>query len=122
MITTDQSLLAMSPAEINALPQGIIRLNAAGKILYYSQTQATIVGRTVAETIGKNFFTEVAPCTDVKGFHGRFIDFAATSGARIESFNFLFRLVTGNKRVTITFLRQNASADAICIVVNVTNK
>ena len=118
MAVTDQVLLNMSAAEVNALPQGIVRLDATGKILYYSQTQATFAGRTVAETIGKNFFREVAPCTAVKSFQGRFLDFIARPGASIESFEFLFWFATNAKRVTITFLRQSDSADAVCIVIN----
>ena len=118
--TSDHALLTMSPEEINALPQGIVRLDAAGKILYYSETQAALVGRTVSGTIGKNFFTEVAPCTDVKNFRGRFLEFIARPGANIESFNFTFRFATGAKRVTITLLRRTTATEAVCIVVNQT--
>jgi photoactive yellow protein len=118
MAVTDQELLDMSASEVNALPQGIVRLDATGKILYYSQTQATFTGRTVADTIGKNFFTDVAPCTAVKNFQGRFLDFVARPGALIESFVFLFRFATSAERVNITFLRQADLADSVCIVVN----
>lgn len=48
--------------ELDRLPFGAIRLDKAGKILNYNQTEAELSGRKKESVIGKNFFTEVAPC------------------------------------------------------------
>lgn len=58
--------------EFDALPFGAIALDANGIIRRYNRTEANISQRDPAKVIGKNFFTEVAPCTNVQEFAGRF--------------------------------------------------
>ncbi len=64
----------MSAEELDALPQGAIQLDRDGKILQYNATESRLANMSKASVIGKNFFTEVAPCTDVKEFRGRFLE------------------------------------------------
>lgn len=63
---------SLSPEELDALPVGVIQLDADGVILTYNTTESAISGRRAEDVIGKNFFLEVAPCTNVKEFAGRF--------------------------------------------------
>ena len=63
---------SMTSEELDRLPMGAIQLDGEGKILKYNQTEAEISGRDPKQVLGKNFFTEVAPCTDVKEFAGQF--------------------------------------------------
>jgi len=63
---------ALSSKELDALPFGVIQIDAAGIILSYNIAEAKISGREPEQVIGKNFFTEVAPCTNVQEFSGRF--------------------------------------------------
>lgn len=58
--------------EFNTLPFGAIQLDSDGKILRYNHTEAKISGRDPETVLGKNFFREIAPCTDVRTFAGRF--------------------------------------------------
>ena len=67
-----QKIDSMSPAELDTLPQGTIQLDRDGKILQYNASEERLANIQRANVIGKNFFTEVAPCTDVQAFHGRF--------------------------------------------------
>jgi photoactive yellow protein len=60
-----ERILNLSEAELDALPLGIIRLDQSGKILYYNASQAELGHLTSKGSIGRNFFTEVAPCTAV---------------------------------------------------------
>ena len=57
---------------IDDLPFGAIRLSAEGIILGYNRFESRLSGLEPARVIGKNFFTEVAPCTNVQEFAGRF--------------------------------------------------
>jgi photoactive yellow protein len=114
--TFEEQILGMSEAELDALPQGIIRLDASGKILYYNKAQAGFAHRS-ASAIGLNFFNDVAPCTAVRDFQGRFIDFLSTPGSRIEPFAFLFRFDWGSKWATITMVRQADAEHGVYMVI-----
>jgi photoactive yellow protein len=65
---------AMTPAELDALPYGIIQLDAHGRILKYNAVESRLASLPQAQAIGKQFFTEIAPCTKVQAFYGRFKD------------------------------------------------
>ncbi len=62
----------MTAEELDALPQGVIQLDRDGKILQYNLYEEKLADMKREDTVGRNFFKEVAPCTDVKGFHGIF--------------------------------------------------
>lgn len=60
----------LSRAQIDALPFGVVRLDAAGAVLLYSRQEALLSGRGQRPVLGLNFFSEVAPCMNgplVKG-------------------------------------------------------
>jgi photoactive yellow protein len=63
---------ALSAAELDALPYGMIQLDSRGTILRYSSAETRLSGLTADECVGRNFFEQVAPCTHVHEFYGRF--------------------------------------------------
>jgi photoactive yellow protein len=62
----------MTPAELDTLPYGMIQLDAAGRILKYNAVESRLASLPQSHAIGKQFFTEIAPCTKVQAFYGRF--------------------------------------------------
>lgn len=62
----------MPAEERNNLPYGIIKLNESGTILEFNLTESSITGRNQNEVLGKNFFSDVAPCTNTPEFFGKF--------------------------------------------------
>jgi photoactive yellow protein len=64
----------LSSNELDDLPFGVIQLDEEGVIQMYNATESEISGRSPKEVLGKNFFEEVAPCTNVKEFAGRFFE------------------------------------------------
>ena len=68
----ENKLAKMSDTEIDSLSFGAIQLDKEGKILTYNSAEGEITGRDPKAVIGKNFFTEVAPCTKSPEFYGRF--------------------------------------------------
>lgn len=62
----------LSSKEIDGLAFGAIQLDRTGKILQYNMAEGQITGRKPADVIGKNFFTDVAPCTNTESFYGAF--------------------------------------------------
>lgn len=79
----------LSEGELNALPFGAIKLDAQGRILFYNVYESTLTAVKPEEAVGKNFFTEVAPCTNVQGFYGRFQEGVAQKNLH-TSFNYTF--------------------------------
>lgn len=65
-------LAKMTAKDIDNLAFGAIKLDKTGKILSYNKAEGDITGRKPEEVIGKNFFTEVAPCTNQHEFYGKF--------------------------------------------------
>ena len=51
---------------------GIIRLDERGCVTFYNRYEQRFSGRAPEETIGRDFFDEVAPCTRSRFFKGRF--------------------------------------------------
>ncbi len=62
---------ALSEAEIDSLPYGAIRLDAAGTVLYYSRAERRLSGSGDRPRIGLNMFSTIAPCMDNDAFRGR---------------------------------------------------
>ena len=52
----------LSTQQIDALPFGVVRLDAEGIVTFYSRTEAEQSGFRDSRAIGRNFFTQLAPC------------------------------------------------------------
>jgi photoactive yellow protein len=61
-----------SEKELDGLPHGAIQLDPSGKILKFNAYESALSNLAKEAVVGKNFFKDVAPCTDVQEFHGRF--------------------------------------------------
>jgi photoactive yellow protein len=68
----ENKLQGMSEKDLDQLAFGAIQLDKNGTILAYNAAESDITGRDPRSVIGKNFFTEVAPCTKTDGFYGKF--------------------------------------------------
>jgi photoactive yellow protein len=117
-MSTRPSYLNISEAEFDALPFGIIRIDREGKILEYNAFEEQISGRTRDDVVGKNFFTEVAPCTDVEDFHGRLLSSEPETMVNVQfPFTFPFKyerhvfihIVTGPGQTYWIFVSERAS-------------
>lgn len=84
----ENSLAKMDDRALDKLAFGAIQLDSNGKIIHYNSAEGTITGRDPKSVIGKNFFTEVAPCTQSKEFQGRFKD-----GVKKGDLNTMFEYV-----------------------------
>ena len=82
-------LAEMNDKDIDNLAFGAINLDKNGKILSYNKAEGEITGRKPEEVIGKNFFTEVAPCTKTDEFFGKFQE-GVKSGNLSTMFEYTF--------------------------------
>jgi photoactive yellow protein len=62
----------MSSSELDQLPYGMIQLDTNGRILRFNSVESRLASLPQQQQIGRHFFTEVAPCTKVQEFYGRF--------------------------------------------------
>jgi photoactive yellow protein len=101
-----QGVNTISEQELDALPYGVIQLDAEGMILRYNSYEATLSGLTKQKVVGKNFFKDVAPCTDIKDFCGRFLD--GVAGGELHcTFRFHFAFKENPRDVTVTLFYNN---------------
>ena len=84
----ENTLANMKEGDLDQLAFGAIQLDATGKILEYNSAEGDITGRDPKSVIGKNFFKDVAPCTDSREFRGRFED-----GVKEGNLNTMFEYV-----------------------------
>jgi photoactive yellow protein len=96
-----QEVSAMGEEKLNALPFGAIKLDKNGTILSFNQYEAKLTGRDPNKVIGKNFFTEVAPCTNVQAFAGRYRE-GVEAGELHAVFPYKFDFKMAPRDVTVT--------------------
>lgn len=102
-----ESISRMSESELDGLPFGAIRLDANGVVLSYNHAESKLTGRDPKQVIGKNFFTEVAPCTNVQAFAGRFREGMAKKELHaIFPYRFDFKMAPRDVTVTLFYSRQ----------------
>jgi photoactive yellow protein len=117
MIATDatfkelESIGRMSEAELDELPFGAIRLDHDGKVLSYNMTESLLTGRKKEKVVGRNFFTEVAPCTNVQAFAGRFREGIAKKQMHvIFPYRFDFQMAPRDVSVTLFYSKETDNA------------
>lgn len=79
----------MSSTQLDGLSFGAIEVDSTGKILKYNATEGAITGRDPKAMVGKNFFRDVAPCTNRPEFRGVF-DAGVKSGDLSTLFEYVF--------------------------------
>jgi photoactive yellow protein len=108
-------LQGMSTADVDNLAFGAIELDAKGKILRYNAAEGKLTGRDPKSVIGKNFFTEVAPCTNRPEFRGKF-DQGVASGTLNTMFAYTFDYEMKPTQVKV-HMKKAMSADTYWVFV-----
>jgi photoactive yellow protein len=107
----------LSAADIDSLPFGFIGLAPDGTVRKYNRYEADLARKDPQEVLGRNFFRDVAPCTQVQEFEGRFREFA--SGEISEptlSFDFEFAFRHARQKVRIGFVRTPLASEIVVTV------
>ena len=92
-----QAIEQLSEEEINTLPFGVVRLDAAGAVVFYSAYERWQTGLRT-EAISRSFFAEIAPCLDTPRFRGR-IEQALAQGRLDIAFDYTADLPSGAQDV-----------------------
>jgi photoactive yellow protein len=113
----EEQIWSLSQNDLDTFPDGVITLDRNAKILRYNKTEASLARRDGAETIGRNFFRDVAPCAAVQEFQGRFEAFAKHADSGVERFDFTFLFAWGQQDVSIMMIRK-AGIDEINLIIS----
>lgn len=81
----ENKLSSMNDGQLDDMAFGAIQLDEKGTVLKYNAAEGDITGRDPSKTIGKNFFRDVAPCTNSPQFKGKFDE-----GVRNNDLNTMF--------------------------------
>ena len=90
----------LSKEELDLLPFGAIELGRDGTILHFNRAEGSLTGVRPGRVLGQNFFTDVAPCTRVQSFYGRF-ERGVREFELNERFPFTFEFASGKVEVWI---------------------
>ena len=114
--TTLYSMIdSLTEEQLDALPYGVIQLDAQGTILHYNDYESELAQLPRASVIGKNFFRDVAPCTDVQEFHGRFTEGVANRRLDVK-FRYHFAFAHNPRTVQVT-LFYSAITSSVWVIV-----
>jgi photoactive yellow protein len=109
----------LASADLDSLPFGMIQLDRDGRILKFNQTEARMARINRDRQLGKSFFDEVAPCTKVREFYGRFQE-GLSKRNLYETFGFVFKFDHGWRNVAITMMYSDKT-DSVWVLVSQTS-
>lgn len=95
----------LGPQEVDRLAFGLIEIDAEGIVRNYNAAESRLSGLEPDDVIGRNFFTEVAPCTRDTEFERRWRRLREEGEGRDE-FTFVFRFQTGHRIVQVRAVLQ----------------
>ena len=106
-----ERIQSFNETQLDQLPFGAIRLDRDGKILAFNQAEVDLSGRKKENVLGKNFFTDVAPCTNVQDFAGKFRE-GVTTGKLHTVFPYVFDYEMDPRNVWVTLFYSNETDTA----------
>ena len=105
----------LSTEDADQLPFGLLQVDDQGTVLRYNRAESELAGRSPEETVGRHFFSEVAPCTRVREFQGRFQRLVNDGKPARVSFTFTFAFKAGDRPVRIVMVHEPGSGTVILV-------
>jgi photoactive yellow protein len=102
--------------ELDTLPVGMIQLDRDGTVLKFNQTESSLARVDKGDAIGKSFFDEVAPCTKVQEFHGKFVEGVASRTLHTV-FPYQFRFRDGRQKNVVISMFYSGSTETVWVLV-----
>ena len=113
-----EELGEFSQPELDKLPVGVIELDPSGHVRSYNQREIEYSGLSRERVLGKQFFTEVAPCTRVAEFFGRFERMVQQPKAKRESLDFVFAFADGERMASI-MMNWDPGRERVTLIIDV---
>lgn len=102
--------------ELDSLPVGMIQLDRDGIVLRFNQTESSLARMEKDEALGKSFFDEVAPCTKVQEFHGKFVEGVQKRNLHTV-FPYQFRFRDGRQKNVVISMFYSGSTETVWVLV-----
>jgi photoactive yellow protein len=102
--------------ELDSLPVGMIQLDRDGTVLRFNQTESSLARVEKSEAVGKSFFDEVAPCTKVQEFHGKFVEGVQNRNLHTV-FPYQFRFRDGRQKNVVISMFYSGSTETVWVLV-----
>ena len=109
-----ERLRTCSADELNDAPFGIVAVDDDGVVKFYNRYESEMSGVDRNQAVGKNFFTQLAPCSNNRIFLGRFKKGVRT-GEMDERFNYTFTYKMRPTLVDIRLYRDEAGHNWILV-------
>lgn len=109
---TNSCLRTATEDELHRAPFGLIKLDDAGIVQFYNHYESELSGIDPSEAIGKDFFTQLAPCSNNNLFLGRFEDGVHTDDLD-EHFTYTFTYKMRPTRVNVRLFRDESGSNWI---------
>jgi photoactive yellow protein len=106
----------LDEAELDQLPVGMIQLAPDGTVLKFNRTEATLARMDKKDAIGRSFFDEVAPCTKVQAFHGRFLEGVKNRDLH-AMFDYEFKFRDGRRKDVIISMFYSQTTESVWVSV-----
>ena len=101
--------------ELDSLPVGMIQLDRDGTVLKFNQTESSLARMDKADALGRSFFDEVAPCTKVQEFYGRFLEGVEMKNLHTV-FDYEFRFRDGRRKNVVISMFYSTSTHTVSVL------
>lgn len=96
-------LTKLTDTEYDQLPFGLVKLSNDGQVEFYNKYESELAGLQPDDVINRNFFTEIAPCTNNYMVAQKFLDESNLD----EIINYIFTYKLNPTKVTLRLLRHD---------------
>jgi photoactive yellow protein len=114
-----ENLLQIPATEYDRLPFGFITVDREGSVVAFNAFETEHSGLRQEDVVGRSFFHDVAPCTSVREFEGRFREMIDGGRSEVARFRYLFRFAGGERLVQVSMTFISSEERGIIIVRNV---
>jgi photoactive yellow protein len=112
-----ERLATMTDDEVNELPYGFLILDHEGRVQLYNRYESRMSRLPPERVLGRSWFHEIAPCTRVDAFFGRFQRLVNAPDVTSERFAFRFHFLHGAQDVLVELTRAPAGTDQVYMTV-----
>jgi photoactive yellow protein len=102
--------------ELDSLPMGMIQLDRDGTVLRFNQAESDLAHYPRQQALGRSFFDEVAPCTRVQDFHGRFVE-GVKNRSLHTVFPYRFQFRDGRQKDVVISMFYSVSTETVWVLV-----
>lgn len=100
--------------QLNSVSFGIIQIDDEGVVQFFNRYESELSGVPPEDALGRNFFTQVAPCTNNRLFWGRFKK-GVRQGSLNETFTYTYTYKMRPTLVDVLLYRDEAGYNWILV-------